>query len=160
MVKNLCEKLLVLDPNKRLGSGTDYTPLSFNALKQHAFFKGVDFTAALKSNPPMDAAILAKLNFDKTKTVSGFESPTELTTSSDSLEDEDEKAPGSGREHEEGKVLKEGTVDKKCGWIFYYKRKLLLTSQPRLSYYVPNTNEYRVSFNTEETLTIGRCADD
>ncbi len=147
MVRNLCERLLVLDPYKRLGSGPEGTHLSFTALKQHEFFKGVDFAAVLKIHPPLDATLLAKLNVDKKKTVSGFESPTELTTSCDSLEDEDEKSPAAAHvppAEDGGKVLKEGFVDKKCGWLFYYKRKLLLTSQPRLSYYVPKNNEYRV----------------
>lgn len=42
------------------------------------------------------------------------------------------------------KIIKEGIVDKKCGWLFYYNRKFKLTSEPRLSYYNPKTNEYRV----------------
>ena len=43
-------------------------------------------------------------------------------------------------------TIKEGIVDKKCGWLFFYNRKLILTSQPRLSYYIPKTNQYRVRF--------------
>lgn len=49
------------------------------------------------------------------------------------------------RKDEEVKVLKEGIVRKKCGWIFYHNRKLVLTSQPRLSYYLPTTNQYKVT---------------
>jgi len=43
------------------------------------------------------------------------------------------------------KIIKEGVVRKKTGWIFYSDRKLVLTSRPRLSYYVPSSGEYKVN---------------
>ena len=44
------------------------------------------------------------------------------------------------------KVIKEGVVKKKSSWIFYNKRKLILTSRPRLSYYDADSGEYKVRF--------------
>jgi len=151
-----------LDPNKRLGSGPDGSYLSFAGLKSHEFFKGVDFNVVLKSLPPLDPSTLSKLTSDKKKISSGFESPTEGGSqhSAESTEDDDEKSPHvlpPPPPVEEAKILKEGYVDKKCGWLFYYKRKLLLSSQPRLSYYKPKDNEYRVFFYSENILKREMC---
>ncbi len=146
-MRSLCGKLLVLPPEKRLGSGPEGSLLGFNVLKRHEFFKGADFDNISKMDPPIDATTLLKLNADKRPAVSGFESPTEMTTrSSDSCEDEDEKTSPMHQQPENPQetVLKEGIVDKKCGWVFYYNRKLVLTALPRLSYYKPKSNEYKV----------------
>jgi hypothetical protein len=137
---------LVLDPRLRLGSGPLGSALGFDSLKRHEFFRGIDFAKAIKMKPPLDPALLAKLHIDKRKTISGFESPTERD-SSDSFDGEDERGekPYMGPTTTNEKVLKEGIVDKKCGWLFYYNRKLVLTTLPRLSYYKPKKNEYKVS---------------
>ena len=149
-MKSLCEKLLVLAPEKRLGSGPEGSALSYTKLKQHEFFKGVDFANFHKLDPPIDHTLLAKLSSDKKKVVSGFESPTETSVSSDSYEEEEEDKPSPTLQPKvpaEGKILKEGIVDKKCGWLFYYNRKLVLTSVPSLSYFAPKTNVYKVCPN-------------
>ena len=141
----MCDKLLVLDPTRRLGSGPAGSALGFEALKRHEFFHGIDFAKAIKMKPPLAPALLAKLQMEKRKTVSGFESPTERDAS-DSFDGEDEKGekPYPNVSIAGEKVIKEGIVDKKCGWLFYYNRKLILTTLPRLSYYKPKKNEYKV----------------
>lgn len=41
-------------------------------------------------------------------------------------------------------IVLSGLVDKKCGWVFYKHRQLILNSKPRLMYYDPETNQLRV----------------
>ena len=41
-------------------------------------------------------------------------------------------------------IVLSGLVDKKCGWLFFKPRQLILNSKPRLMYYDPETNQLRV----------------
>ena len=45
---DLIKKLLVRDPQKRLGAG----PEGFLQLKQHSFFEGINFDTLFLKNPP------------------------------------------------------------------------------------------------------------
>ena len=127
-------------------------------LKRHEFFKGLDFTNLHKGKPPVDAALAIKLQSEKKKPQmhgSGRDSPQGGTA--DTLEEELETAEiqkqgqgqtvwqSPGGKKGEDAVVKEGLVTKKCGWIFYKKRKLVLTTRPRLSYFDSGNNEYKVS---------------
>ena len=40
---DLINKLLIIEPDKRLGAGPIGSPNDINALKAHPFFKGIDF---------------------------------------------------------------------------------------------------------------------
>lgn len=70
--------------------------------------------------------------------------------SSDTYEDEDKKKclhenqKIKENKNIQFKILKEGNLLKKCGWFFYRERRLILTNQPRLSYYSVKKNEYKV----------------
>ena len=139
--KSLCQQLLIVDPHKRLGSGPKDSPLSYEMLKKHEFFKGIDFQNLPKVKPPMDAALRFKLQSERkviAKACSSMDSPDE-DASAESLEDGAHSTPKS----KEDKLLMEGVVLKKCGWIFYKKRKLVLTSRPRLSYYDSGNGNYK-----------------
>lgn len=46
----------------------------------------------------------------------------------------------------DGKILLTGLVLKKCGWIFYKPRQLILKDNHRLLYYDPQTNKLKVKF--------------
>ena len=47
------------------------------------------------------------------------------------------------KESEEYTILKEDIILKKCGWLFYKKRKVVLTSDSKIKYYDPKTNVHR-----------------
>ena len=141
---DLCKQLLVVDPDQRLGSGPKDSPLSYEALKQHKFFKGINFDEVSKTKPIIDAEILSKLQAEKKV----------LAEEDDGINSEDEefdeeelertaKSSTTGAIRDEKKIFKEGIVLKKCGWLFYKKRKLVLNGKPRLSYYDPDNNEYK-----------------
>lgn len=135
-----------MEPLKRLGSGAEGTKLSFSSLKQHKFFKGYDFQEVLKTDPPLNPDLMLKLKSEK-KSFAGFDSQIELEPTMEAPYEETKRKNSIGDQHsapKEGKTIKEGIVDKKCGWLFYRNRKLILTSAPRLSYYEPKTNKYKV----------------
>ena len=140
--KDLCRRLLMMDPYKRLGSGPKDSELSYEALKHHEFFKGIDFENISKVKPSIEPEIIFKLQSErKVSHDLGAESPEE---------DNGDENPGDGEtqvpkpEVKRGdEVVREETVSKKCGWIFYKRRKLVLTTRPRLSYYDPNSKEYK-----------------
>jgi len=152
--KKLCEKLLVLDPAKRLGSGPPDSPLGFPALKKHEFFDGIDFANLSKTKPPLDPTQLLTLQKSGQCTAGSSASigENENTVKSDSLcespidpiaELKTKGMLGKLSALDTETVIKEGIVKKKGGWIFYNRRKLLLTSRPRLSYYDSNSGEYK-----------------
>lgn len=149
----MCESLIVSDPWKRLGSGPEGSSLSFTALKQHQFFQGKDFESIIETDPPIDPEVVKMMKEIRSKAMREFESVPEPILFSNT---EDRKSIVQSaipmmekkveeEKKEEAKVLREGVVDKKCGWLFFHNRKLILTSQPRLSYYQPVNNEYKVS---------------
>jgi 3-phosphoinositide dependent protein kinase-1 len=144
-VKDLCNRLLVVEPQKRLGSGPPDSPLSYDMLKKHPFFKGIDFTNLHKKNPPIPQPILSKLQAERKKPAEG-----EVVSSDDEdplsvkLDSGSKPKTISPTSKKEDAVVKEGILPKKCGWFFYKKRKLVLTTRPRLSYYDPSDGSYKV----------------
>ena len=42
------------------------------------------------------------------------------------------------------RVILSGLVNKKCGWLFYKPRQLILTDTPKLIYYDPTNNSIKV----------------
>jgi len=146
-VKDLCSKLLLVDPYKRLGSGPKGSALSYEMLKKHEFFKGIDFANLAKITPPIEPEIRFKLESErksKEKIDPGMDSPDEECNAEilDIVKTK-EKTTELVCKKNPDKIIKEGVVYKKCGWIFYKKRKLVLTSRPRLAYYEVDNGEYK-----------------
>jgi 3-phosphoinositide dependent protein kinase-1 len=108
IAKDLCLRLIRLEPDKRLGSGKHGTPFSMEALKSHAFFKGIDFTNL--HTHPVPIAV--------------------------SLDSKRSNSPQRSEDQQfEKKEIKQGILKKKCGPFFYYDRVLKLNNEPRLTYY-------------------------
>jgi len=126
--KDLCKKLLVADPSKRLGNGVK----GFEELKAHPFFKGIDFNNLIKTKPPITDEIIERLSEEENK-------GNEIETSSD----EDSVDAKSDIVDTNNKILKKGTVLKKCGLIFYRYRDLILYDKPRLVYFSSRTKDYK-----------------
>lgn len=57
---DLIDKLMNLDPARRLGVGTDETN-DYEALKKHPFFKGVNFKKIEETAPPIPQYIRKKI---------------------------------------------------------------------------------------------------
>ena len=59
----MVEKLLIREPDKRLGAGLPGSQYDFKSLKKHPFFKGIDFENLQNTQPPIKS---------KSKSVLGF----------------------------------------------------------------------------------------
>ena len=156
--KKLCRELLQVEPHKRLGSGPKDSPLSYEMLKKHEFFKGVDFANVSKVVPPIDPTVIFKLRAERKASFGpepGMDSPDENAIA-DCLEDGVAPATKSNScpDKKEEQIVKEGMLYKKCGWIFYKKRNLVLTSRPRLSYHDAKNGLYKVSKGIKKRRAI------
>lgn len=111
-------------------------------MKQHEFFEGKDFRAITKTHPPITPEIIAKLAPSSKQSNFEFYLLNDMCfqMNSCSIVPKPDENQSTGEE----KIIKEGVVKKKCGILFYNDRKLILTSKPRLSYFIPKTDEYRV----------------
>ncbi|KLO20381.1 kinase-like protein [Schizopora paradoxa] len=59
--KDLVQRILVLDPIKRLGAGEAGSDHDMNALRQHPFFKSIDWQSIwVDPAPPMEAGLVKK----------------------------------------------------------------------------------------------------
>jgi len=124
----LIKQLLVVDPSQRLGSGLKDSPLSYEALKRHEFFEGVNFEELGKQEVKIDKDKIIKLQ-EKKKVEMDDEESFEESTKAESIKAESTKADT------EPKILKEGIISQKPGLFFYNKRKVVLTSKPELICY-------------------------
>eukprot|EP00826_Nyctotherus_ovalis_P010038 TRINITY_DN12663_c0_g1_i3.p1 TRINITY_DN12663_c0_g1~~TRINITY_DN12663_c0_g1_i3.p1 ORF type:complete len:340 (+),score=61.52 TRINITY_DN12663_c0_g1_i3:74-1093(+) len=147
---NLCKKLLVKDPFKRLGTGPKGSPLGFDALKKDEFFKGINFNKLKDSKPPINAFLIAKLKeefknnivYDRISSDDEQDVKDSISYSTSIKEYASTKTTSKEEKKNKNTVIKEGIVKKKCGWIFYRHRKLILTDRPRL-YYTLINGEHR-----------------
>ncbi len=165
--RNLCEKLLVLDPAKRLGGGPKGSDYDYNALRRHEFFDGIDFAKVHTVPPPIEPGRLARFQSEK-KPVPEEELGLELnlpdpdmlavsgpTAASCEVALSESSESGELRAVKKtlslpmlpdkvSETIKEGVVKKNARWVFYNERKLVLTSIPTLSYCDPTTGTHKV----------------
>ena len=60
------------------------------------------------------------------------------------MSDIDDNNESNLNKAQQGKVILTGLVQKRCGWVFYKPRQLVLTDILRLYYFDPQTNELKV----------------
>lgn len=128
--KDICRQLLVFDPAKRLGNG----PNGFQELKAHPFFKGIDFNNLLKERPPIESSVTILEMLDKSK---------KDCRDNPEYSDEEDNSKSKSCLEEKFTIIKQGTVLKKCGWVFYRNRDLVLNERLRLVYFSTRTKKYR-----------------
>lgn len=123
-------------------------------MKAHKFFEGISFEDIhLKEAPVLPTAQLVKKMPNKnappqnSKTMYD-DSEMDLIKNVSNLKADPEKllqeSMGLSVSLSEGKILLTGLVLKKCGWIFYKPRQLILKDNHRLLYYDPQTNKLKV----------------
>ena len=137
--KDLVSRLLKMDPESRLGAGSPQSENSMAKLKAHIFFKGVDFENLHLMEPPIDYENLTASTHSSSTLSAALD-----VTSDDSIRSEIiaiTKSPVKVAYM----VIKEGVIEKKCGWFFFKRRKVCLTSQPLISYYEADTNIFKVT---------------
>ncbi|XP_045766234.1 3-phosphoinositide-dependent protein kinase 1 [Maniola jurtina] len=154
--KDLVEKLIVLDHNKRLGASDQGE--TYESIRQHPFFEGIDWENIWEQTPPKISPYLPGGSFEEEYTVPDYLEPglderkivelweLDLSTSRGILnispEEKRRRLEIQARENVWHKfvdgelILKQGLVDKRKG-LFARRRMLLLTTGPRLFYVDP-----------------------
>lgn len=118
--KDLINNLLKVDPAQRLGAGEPGSPYDYATLKQHPFFGGLNIDTVFEQTVP---------NFAMIDRIASDDLEVKLLNSGGAIS----KPP---------EIIYEGFVDKKAGWIFR-KRKLVVSSQPKISYWHPTKDQMK-----------------
>ncbi|CAK1586247.1 unnamed protein product [Parnassius mnemosyne] len=154
--KDLVEKLLVLDHTKRLGADDEGD--TYESIRSHPFFDGIDWDNIWDETPPTISPYLPGGSFEEEYTVPDHLEPGlgnnqlvrlwefDLSTSRGILnispEERRRRLEIQARENKwhqfvDGElILKQGLVEKRKG-LFARRRMLLLTTGPRLFYVDP-----------------------
>lgn len=154
--KDLIEKLLIIDPEKRLGA-TDPKEQFYKSIRNHEFFSSVDFDKIYsQSSPLLLLSELKKENFNFPDDVEPGLGESQLnrilqldltsqpsSSNTDSLkkllDDQKTNLPWSEFVDKNEYIIKHGFIYKRKG-LFSRKRMLLLTSKPRLIYIDATSN--------------------
>jgi len=122
----LIKSLLIIDPLKRLGSGVVGKYIvnvgsnnDFNALKNHSFFKGIEFENLSEMSLPHQNTLKIKVFFKENQLKNNKKEEIQVTTTN---------------QRGDLKILKEGIVKKKSPWFHYNTRKLILYNTPKIEY--------------------------
>ena len=146
--KDLIKKILIKEPNQRLGAGEKGTKFDIENLKAHPYFKGIDWENLHNIPPPNNEKfdyLLSKKNPEK---LIQKENPN--LTKKIIQNDESNKHVNSEQEI----VLRKGYLDKKSPWLHYNKRKIILYSTPKLSYIDPTNNKVKGEIFLDKTVKI------
>ena len=133
--KDLITKILVKEPSKRLGAGELGTEYDIAHLKNHPYFKGIDWNNLHNITPPNSENfdyLMSKKNSIQ-KNSSDIENPKAKKK---------EENNGGGNEDQDI-VLRKGYLEKKSPWLHYNKRKFILYSTPKLVYIDPSNNKIK-----------------
>ena len=160
--KDLISKILVKEPSKRLGAGEKGTEYDINHLKNHPFFKGIDWDNLHNITPPNSEDFdflmkkLVKKNTisvinNNVKDINSIKEEDNKNKKNDTSDDSDENKPI---------VLKRGYLDKKNPWFFTYnKRKVILDSTPKLVYIDPDKNIIKGEIILDKNFKIAHIND-
>lgn len=148
-LKDIVQRLLVRDPNERLGSGPPGSPNDYSALKGHKFFAGIDFANLLLIDPPKMPLVSPLRNAEEGKKEDSQETGRTTMTSNQSQQTGDFKMnDGEDLKRQncridiepletlknEGVVFK-GILSKKANWVFYKDKTVyLFDNPPRLEF--------------------------
>lgn len=135
--KDIITKILVKEPNKRLGAGEPGSEYDINHLKSHPYFKGIDWNNLHNINPPNSENFDSLMN--KKKTVERNDS----IKSNNMCDYGITRLKTYEENNSESVVLRKGYLDKKSPWFHYNKRKVVLDSTPKLIYIDPSTNKIK-----------------
>jgi len=128
--QDIIKSLLVMDPNKRLGSGSlGEEESGFKALKFHPFFTGLDFEFLNKIEPPF------KIEFKNKKNKHDINNTNKITTKHEEIIPPKE---------EEIRIIKSEIIEKKSPWFHYNTRKVVLDNTPKIDYIDPEKNLVKV----------------
>jgi 3-phosphoinositide dependent protein kinase-1 len=134
--KDLINKLLHLEPMKRLGAGRPGSGNSYEDLMLHPFFEGVNWLTIGTDPIPYDIEELREVIKKKQK-LDIFDNDTtdDETIRQSEFSVKLEKPEDFQKLFKESKELKRGWLMKRNPWFVNQKRLFILTNQPRLMYF-------------------------
>ena len=118
--KDLIDKILIKEPEKRLGAGEPNTELDITHLKKHAFFKGIKWKNITSQNVPNSKNFKFKTNKKIIKTLTNYNHKEEMKV---------EEKKGDNIE-----IIKQGILLKKSFLFIYSENFLILDSTPKIEY--------------------------
>lgn len=124
---DLIQKLLVINPKDRLGSGFGVNN-TLDDLKKHKFFHNFDSSKYVEI---LQQYLQKTKNTQKRREDSIFQKIALSQSEKIYINDEDIYTE---------KILKMGILKKKSPWFYYDKRKIILFNSPRIDYFEPYTN--------------------
>lgn len=140
--KDLISKLLEFDPKKRLGNGEDGTENDFEHLKNHPFFKGINFDKLPEMDVPNYETFRLKPKLASIK----------------AHKDESKTVPKKEIERKI-EILKKGILSKKSPLLHYNTREIIVDSTPKLEYIDPNTKQIKGSVYLTKKCSAEPCDD-
>ena len=144
--KDLISKILVKEPNKRLGGGEPGTEYDIAHLKSHPFFKGIDWKNLHNMTPPNSE------NFDFLLNKKNKEKKVE-----ENKKTEKNKEPEIKSENKEI-ILKSGELEKKSPWLHYNTRKIILYSTPKIAYIDPSNNKVKGEIYLDKSVKVNHVS--
>ena len=144
---DLIQSLLKLHPLERLGAGEPGSENDFSALKNHPFFKGIEFDNLHKKSPPLQKDRMSHISqkfkkpLDQVKQTPLNRKDSELTEglevvdSDEGTIEEIKEDLQPQKKKKKGDIIKSAKVMKRNKWYFYQDRKITLTNEPRLIYH-------------------------
>ncbi len=125
--KDLIKQILVVDPKKRLGGGSQNSHYDINSLKNHPFFEGINWNELQNKSPPH----MKNYNYFEQK------QNNEIYNQRYSIC----YSANDNRINNNAKIIRKGMLRKKTTWFNYSKRYTILDSTPRLLTKNPNEPE-------------------
>ena len=157
--KDLLSKILIKDPAKRLG----YNSYDYNEIKNHPFFKGINFDNLENEQGPVlnNIEILEQFGYQIEKIIKEEEIEINLMKELYGEEGEEkEKEKEKEKENinnikiineekekeDEDKVILEEKLQKKSPWLHYNTRIVKFFSKGHIDYFEPSTKKLKGSF--------------
>ena len=146
--KDLILKILVKEPEKRLGGGNIGSEYDILHLKNHPYFNNIDWDNLHNLNPPnienysfeykagnkSNAKNESIQDKNSIKSEHGIRMSMPLVNSNYNI---------GGENKGQTTILRKGYLSKKSPWLHYNKRKIVLDSTPKLIYIDPETNKIK-----------------
>ena len=155
--KDLLSKILIKDPAKRLG----YNSYDYNEIKNHPFFKGINFDNLENEQGPVlnNIEILEQFGYQIEKIIKEEEIEINLMKElygeeGEEKEKEKEKENINNikiineekEKEDEDKVILEEKLQKKSPWLHYNTRIVKFFSKGHIDYFEPSTKKLKGSF--------------
>jgi 3-phosphoinositide dependent protein kinase-1 len=144
--KDLISKILVKEPNKRLGGGEPGTEYDIAHLKSHPFFKGINWKNLHNMTPPNSE------NFDFLLNKKNKEKKVEENKKTEKKKEIEIKS-----ENKEI-ILKSGELEKKSPWLHYNTRKIILYSTPKIAYIDPSNNKVKGEIYLDKSVKVNHVS--